>query len=133
MNKRTTKVTKVKAAAPRKSNSLRTARSNSLRTPAQKPQEAAAHAAWRQTWPKIVARAWADEAFMARLTNHPEEVAEEYKLPLLDGTHYKVVSGNEPPTLVLSLPPKPTNLKIESMEELADHAEQKHCHHSSCL
>jgi hypothetical protein len=133
MNKRTTKVSKVKDSRPRKSNSLRTPRSNSPRTPAHKPQEAAAQAAWRQTWPKIVARAWADEAFLARLTQHPEAVAEEYKLPMLDGVHYKVVSGNEPPTLVLSLPPKPADLKMESMEELADHAEQAACYHSSCL
>jgi hypothetical protein len=133
MNKRTTKVNKANGTRTLKRTSARTSRSNSPRTPATAPVLGAAYDTWRQNWPKIVARAWADEAFMARLINHPEEVAQEYKLPLLEGATYKVVSGNEPPTMVLSLPPKPENLKIESMEELAEHAEQKNCSRSSCL
>ena len=137
MNKRTTKATKsatkVKGSRTLKKNTPRTARKTSPRTSATKRPQEAIHDVWWKNWPKLVARAWADEAFMTRLINHPEEVAKDYKLPLIEGTRYKVVSGNEQPTLVLSLPPKPANLKLESMEELAEYAEQKHCHHSSCL
>jgi hypothetical protein len=95
--------------------------------------QAGALESWKKSWPKIVARAWSDEAFMQRLLQHPEEIAREYKLPVLEGAAFKVVSGNEPPTMVLSVPPKPNSLKIESMEELADQAEQQQCGNSSCL
>jgi hypothetical protein len=88
---------------------------------------------WRKTWPKIVARAWADPAFLQRLNEQPLEVAKEYNLPILEGARYKVVSGNEPPTLTLSIPPKPDHLKTESMEDLALSAEEEHCGDSSCL
>jgi hypothetical protein len=101
--------------------------------PIQAPIQTNALESWKKIWPRIVARAWSDEAFMQRLMQNPQEIAREYKLPLLDGAAYKVVSGHEPPTLVLSVPPKPSSLKIESMEELADQAEQKNCSVASCL
>jgi hypothetical protein len=101
--------------------------------PLQAPIQVNALDSWKKVWPKIVARAWSDEAFMQRLMQNPQEIAWEYKLPLIAGMAYKVVSGNEPPTMVLSVPPKPSSLKIESMEELADQAEQKNCSIASCL
>ena len=91
-----------------------------------------AYASWRKTWPKIVAKAWADPAFMQRLTEHPLDVAKEYNLPTLEGVAYKVVPGSALPTLTLSVPPKPDHLKTESMDELASSAEEQHCGDSSC-
>jgi hypothetical protein len=88
---------------------------------------------WKKTWPKIVARAWSDPEFYKRLHEQPLEVAKEYNLPVLEGGRYKVVAGNEPPTLTLSLPPKPADLGTESMEKLVLAAEDEKCGDSSCL
>lgn len=88
---------------------------------------------WKKTWPKIVARAWSDPTFYQRLSERPDEVAKEYNLPVLEGARYKVVSGNEPPTMYLSIPPKPSDLKTESLEQLALAAEEEKCGDSSCL
>ena len=93
----------------------------------------------RKIWPRIVARAWSDDAFLSRLMSEPQQVVQEYKLPLLDnGITYKVVRGDAPPSLsadalVLSVPLKPESLKVESMEELAAHAEQRRSGNSSCI
>lgn len=74
---------------------------------------------WMKVWPKMVARAWSDDSFLARLTKDTEKVAAEYGLPVL------------PSTQMLSIPPKPTDL--EDIEDLGKLSEHKICGHSCCF
>lgn len=89
---------------------------------------------WKQTWPKIVARAWADDAFMERLKRDPQGVAREYDLPIIEDAAYQVVVFDKPASaisVVLNIPPKPGDLQDESLETLSSYAERKSCANSS--
>jgi hypothetical protein len=46
-------------------------------------------------WSQIVARAWCDEGFMARLLSGPRAVLAEYDLEVAPGTEVEVVIGPE--------------------------------------
>ena len=86
---------------------------------------------WRKTWPKIVARAWADSAFMAKLVSEPVKVLQgEYKLPVFDHLDVRVTMGKVPSSLTLVIPPKPEDLK-GGMEDVAkDQIERSTCTNS---
>jgi hypothetical protein len=90
--------------------------------------------AWTKGWPKVVARAWVDEAFRQRLLANPAEAVAEFGLPLLHGTQLKVVEGkSDAPSMVLSLPNKPADLEEESMKLLSlSHARAQDCMATSC-
>ena len=93
-----------------------------------------ANASWKRTWPKIVARAWADDAFMERLKRDPLSVAKEYDLPIIEDAAYQVVVYDNPASVisvVLSIPPKPGDLQDESLETLSEYAERHSCANSS--
>lgn len=72
-------------------------------------QEAAnqVNEAWNNGWPKVVARAWSDPAYRARLMADPHAVIADAGLPHLEGVDITVVEGSANPTMTLSLPPAP--------------------------
>jgi hypothetical protein len=90
--------------------------------------------AWIRGWPKVVARAWTDEEFRARLLANPAEAIGEFGLPMLHQVELKVVAGEAaPPTMVLTLPDRPADLEEESLEELVQSgARALHCMATSC-
>ena len=76
--------------------------------------------AWTKGWPKVVARAWIDEAFHQRLLANPAEAVAEFGLPMLHAVTLKIVDGaSDAPTMTLSLPARPADLAEESMGQLA--------------
>lgn len=103
---------------------------------------AAINEAWAKGWPKVVARAWIDEAFRQRLLADPNQVAAELGLPLLYGVKLKVVEGAaegtaestiDVPTMVISLPKAPADLAEESMNVLAQSSGRaEDCAGTSC-
>ena len=98
------------------------------------PRVAEANELWKKTWPRIVARAWGDQAFMERLKKDPQGVAREYNLPLLENTAYVVEGGSDAPhKIVLSVPPRPKDLPTDNMEELSRYADEQKCADSSCV
>jgi hypothetical protein len=86
---------------------------------------------WMQVWPKMVARAWSDDTFLARLTKESADVAAEYGLPVHPNFRVQLAVGEAPPTLMLSIPPKPAGL--EDVEDLGKVSEHKVCGHSCCF
>lgn len=90
---------------------------------------------WKKTLPRIIARAWSDANFMARVKRDPQGVAREYNLPLLDNTVYEVDSSGQPHPnrVILTIPPRPKDLPIESAEELSRYADEQNCFESSCV
>ncbi len=70
----------------------------------------------RKQWSKIVARAWADENFKARLKAEPRIVLAEAGIRLDDDMNYTVVEELEK-QIVLVLPHKPaTGNNVENGE-----------------
>jgi hypothetical protein len=61
---------------------------------------------------QLVARAWSDEAFKARLLADPAAVLAEEGIPVLPGVEVRAVENTDR-VLYLTLPPKPS-------EELSD-------------
>ncbi len=60
----------------------------------------------RETWRKIVTRAWTDEKFRQALIDDPNRVLAEHGIPAKPGVHFVVVE-NEPSRVHLVLPAKP--------------------------
>lgn len=87
---------------------------------------------WTKVWPKIVARAWSDDEFLARLVKEPIKVAEEeYKLPVFKQFRIQVTVGTSAPTLTLCIPPKPAELP--DIEDLAkQELEGESCCQTAC-
>ncbi|PTL78110.1 hypothetical protein [Vitiosangium sp. GDMCC 1.1324] len=81
---------------------------------------------WVEMWPKLVARAWSDEQFMTRLVREPDQVARELNLPVFRNFHIDVSVGTQPPTLVLNIPPKPSDL-TDPENVAKDAVERKTC------
>ncbi len=73
---------------------------------------------WLKAWPRIVARAWSDPAFMDRLKSAPADVFKEYKLALFPHFEYAIRQGTERPLVTLSVPPKPTGASNESVGDI---------------
>ena len=73
---------------------------------------------WEKTFPKILAKAWTDDAFKQRLLSAPGEVFKEYGLPLIAGASYQVKEGASfSTTVAMTIPPKPPDLAELSMED----------------
>jgi len=68
---------------------------------------------------QLVARAWGDAAFKARLLAEPAAVLAEHGIPVPPGVEVRVLAST--PTLVhLALPPKPTDeLSDEQLDQVA--------------
>jgi hypothetical protein len=91
--------------------------------------------AWIKGWPKVVAKAWVDDAFRARLLANPAEVLAEEGLPLLPHVDLKIVPGSASakPAMVITLPEAPADLGEESIEGLLQSgARAENCMGTSC-
>ena len=67
-------------------------------------------------WAKIVAKAWADEAFKQRLIDEPAAVLAEEGMEVQEGVELKVVEATENQSWLV-LPPKPEEAEIEEGAE----------------
>jgi hypothetical protein len=63
---------------------------------------------------KVIARAWSDPAFKARLISHPTDVLREAGAIIPDGVDFKVTedASDDSAGNVLVLPPKPSDEEI---------------------
>ncbi|QRO00158.1 hypothetical protein JRI60_14620 [Archangium violaceum] len=77
-----------------------------------------ADTSWMKTWPRIVARAWSDPAFMERLKSAPADVFKEYNLSLFPDFEYSIRQGTGRPLVTLSLPHKPGSAGSESVGDI---------------
>ncbi len=66
-------------------------------------------------WARIIAKAWQDESFKKHLLANPDQVLQEYGLPIPKKGHVKIVENTET-THHLILPHKPSGAMSE--EEL---------------
>jgi hypothetical protein len=57
-------------------------------------------------WAEIVAKAWKDKQFKAKLLSNPEQVLKDHGLSCPPNTTYKIVGAREN-EMCLILPPKP--------------------------
>jgi hypothetical protein len=74
---------------------------------------------WSKQWSKLIARAWADAAFKARLLADPVAVLQEHGLTVPPGVQVKVVENTDQ-VLYLMLPPAPSGeLAEEDLEDIA--------------
>jgi hypothetical protein len=69
-------------------------------------------------WAKIIAQAWVDEDFKARLLADPESVLKENGIQIPDGMSARVVESQEN-EIVFLLPAVPANCsgKLEELDE----------------
>ena len=86
-----------------------------------------------QVWPKIIARAWADDDFKARLLADAGPIVEEYGIGGLDHYHVKVIEDpnasagdwhiqgrGKSATYIVSIPPRPSGeLSDSDLENVA--------------
>jgi hypothetical protein len=86
--------------------------------------------AWMNAWPRMVAQAWSDDAFLAKLVREPAQVAREFGLPVLRNFHIQVSVGTQPPTLMLHVPPRPDDLG--DAENVAQDAVERSTCNNSC-
>lgn len=68
----------------------------------------------QQQWAKIIAKAWADEDFKARLIADPAETLKAEDIEVPDGMIIKVVENTDKLTHILL--PLPQSTKIESLD-----------------
>lgn len=66
---------------------------------------------WQETWPKIVARAWADEDFKNMLMSDTASVLSQYGLPVMQGMQYSIEAGNAQGQVRLPFPEKPSDFE----------------------
>jgi hypothetical protein len=122
-----------------KSQAKKSAKKSSRKKPVVSPDSASdasqteqAMQRWMEAWPKMVAQAWTDDAFLAKLVKDPAQVAKEYDLPVMKYFRIHVSVGTMPPTLMLNIPPRPDDLK--DPENLAkEMVERKTCNNSCTL
>lgn len=63
---------------------------------------------WLQGWPRVVAKAWQDEAFAAELKADPSSVLQAEGLPMLANVEVRVHDGDEgTPHMTLYIPSAP--------------------------
>jgi len=62
----------------------------------------------KETWLKIITRAWNEPAFKARLLANTDEVLKEYQLTIPPGVTYQVVEDQAAGKRYLVLPPPPS-------------------------
>lgn len=75
---------------------------------------------FRQRWPEVVAKAWLDPAFKAKLLADPAAVLTAEGLPMIDGVAVEVVEGGQAPSLRLPLPPVPADVEAEDLQAMID-------------
>jgi len=73
---------------------------------------------------RIVAKAWADDAFRQQLLAHPNKVLSEHGFELADYVEVKVVSEGSAPVLEFPLPPRPANLDAHTVNSILELAER---------
>jgi hypothetical protein len=76
----------------------------------------AAQTNWQQQWGQIVAKAWGDPAYKARLISDPAAVLKAQGISVPAGVQFKVVESTEK-LIYLPLPPSPSSEEL-SEEEL---------------
>jgi hypothetical protein len=81
---------------------------------------------------KIVARAWADEAFRAQLLAHPAKVLSEHGFYPAEYLDVKVVSEGSAPVLEFPLPPRPANLEAQTVHHVLKLSGHTKCHPLFC-
>ena len=62
----------------------------------------------KETWLKIITRAWDEPAFKARLLTDTDAVLKEYHIDIQPGVTYQVVEDQLKGTRYLVLPPAPS-------------------------
>jgi hypothetical protein len=97
---------------------------------------------WDYQWSQIVARAWADAAFKARLLSNPTEVLKEYGLAAPAGLTLKVHENTDKVVnLVLPIKPAPAELSEEELHRAAggagamafgERCSREFCRHENC-
>lgn len=73
---------------------------------------------WTKTWPRIVARAWSDPTFFAKLKRDPTAVFKEYNLPVIPDFEFEVRAGTDKPLVTLYVPPKPAHAGKERVADI---------------
>jgi hypothetical protein len=71
----------------------------------------------KETWLKIITKAWSEEAFKERLLKEPNKVLEEYHIKIPPGVTYEVLEDGVGGKHYLVLPPAPPedgSLKIDN-------------------
>ena len=74
----------------------------------------------KETWLKIITRAWDEPAFKTRLLTQTDEVLKEYGLKIPAGVTYQVVEDEAAGKRYLVLPPKHT----ADLEDISDRSAQ---------
>jgi hypothetical protein len=83
---------------------------------------------WQQKWGQLVAKAWSDPKFKAKLLADPNAVLKTEGVPVPAGVQFKVVECSEK-TVYLSLPYNPGTgeLSEEDLKQVAGGAVKKGC------
>lgn len=78
-----------------------------------------------KNYAKVVAKAWKDERFRAELLANPREVLEKYKVDLPEGANIIIDEGgtefiwDPTPRFVIPLPPEPTGIGSDDLNDMA--------------
>jgi len=70
----------------------------------------------KETWLKIITKAWEEPEFKARLLKEPNEVLKEYHIDIPEGVSYEIVEDQVVGKRYLVLPPAP-NEDGEAIED----------------
>lgn len=73
---------------------------------------------FQKAWTKIIAKAWTDEAFKAKLLNNPIAVLKDYDIDVPKNAAVTVHPAHEL-DIHLVLPPKPSHLTEEQLKAIA--------------
>ena len=79
----------------------------------------------RKEYAKIIAQAWVDEEFKAKLLTDPATVLKENGIEVPEGTTVRVVEQKEN-EIQIPLPPKPADVNL-SVEELGERIQAYSC------
>jgi hypothetical protein len=70
----------------------------------------------KETWLKIITRAWSEPDFKARLLAETDEVLKEYHIDIQAGVSYQVVEDQVVGKRYLVLPPPPGDNAIDDFK-----------------
>jgi hypothetical protein len=74
----------------------------------------ASHQEIEKRYAKLVARAWADDAFRERLISNPEEVLREFGFEVPEGKQLKLIEADTETTIYFILPTRPSGAFSDS-------------------